>query len=228
MKSIIVAIDGHSGCGKSSTAKEVARKLNFTYIDSGAMYRAAALYLKKLNINPDETAKIGKGIPGIKIDFELDADGNFITILNGENVEKEIRSMEINNLVSRYSMIPKLREVMVLNQRRLSQNRNVIMDGRDIGTIVFPNADIKIFMTADLKVRALRRQKELATQGKNENLYEVMQNLARRDEIDSTRESSPLIQATDAFVIDTTNLTMSQQIEIVVNLVKERMKEQKQ
>jgi cytidylate kinase len=225
MKNIIVAIDGHSGCGKSSTAKAVARRLNFTYIDSGAMYRAAALYLKRLNINPDEREKIKESISEIRIDFEKDANSNFTTILNGENVEEEIRSMEINRLVSRYSVVPQLREAMVSNQRMLSKNRNVIMDGRDIGTIVFPNADLKIFMTADLKVRALRRQNELAAQGKIENLDVVMQNLAHRDEIDSTRESSPLIQADDAMVIDTTNLTMEHQIEMVVNLAAERMKE---
>ncbi|HEX9650135.1 MAG TPA: (d)CMP kinase [Cyclobacteriaceae bacterium] len=225
MKNIIVAIDGHSGCGKSSTAKAVARRLNFTYIDSGAMYRAAALYLKRLNINPDEREKIKESISEIRIDFEKDANSNFTTILNGENVEEEIRSMEINRLVSRYSVVPQLREAMVSNQRMLSKNRNVIMDGRDIGTIVFPNADLKFFMTADLKVRALRRQNELAAQGKIENLDVVMQNLAHRDEIDSTRESSPLIQADDAMVIDTTNLTMEHQIEMVVNLAAERMKE---
>jgi cytidylate kinase len=189
------------------------------------MYRAAALYLKRLNINPDEREKIKESISEIRIDFEKDANSNFTTILNGENVEEEIRSMEINRLVSRYSVVPQLREAMVSNQRMLSKNRNVIMDGRDIGTIVFPNADLKFFMTADLKVRALRRQNELAAQGKIENLDVVMQNLAHRDEIDSTRESSPLIQADDAMVIDTTNLTMEHQIEMVVNLAAERMKE---
>lgn len=222
MKNIVVAIDGHSGCGKSSTAKAVAGRLNFTYIDSGAMYRAATLFLMRNKVDFGDIGKIKSLANQISVDFEQDREGNFVTLLNGDHVESEIRSLEVSQLVSQFSKVKELREAMVELQRKLSKDRSVIMDGRDIGTVVFPNADLKIFMTADLEVRAQRRLLELKSQGKNLTIEEVVANLQSRDDMDSSREESPLLKAEDAVVIDTTHLNMEEQIDMVVELIEEK------
>jgi len=226
MKTIVVAIDGYSGCGKSSTAKGVAKALDFTYIDSGAMYRAATLYFIRRGIPPDNQKEIELHAADLEIDFIKDDQGITHTFLGKENVEGEIRKMEVSGLVSQYSKIPSLRKAMVELQRKMSKNKNVIMDGRDIGTVVFPNADLKIFMTADVEVRARRRQDELALKGQMEEFETIKRNLQERDEMDTKRAASPLEKAKDAVEIDTSHISLDEQIDLVINLVKQKQENQ--
>ena len=224
MQDIIIAIDGYSGCGKSSTAKEVARALHYTYLDSGAMYRAATLFFIRHQVNLHEKSSVLDALDKINIQFHRSEDGTFNeTYLNGENVEREIRKMEVSERVSEVSAIPEVRNKMVEQQRKLGASKKVVMDGRDIGSQVFPHADLKIFMTADLKVRALRRKEELEEKGTSVTLDEIMLNLSERDRIDSQRQQSPLVKVEDAVEIDTTNIDFSDQVRQVLSLAKKHI-----
>ena len=215
MTKIIIAIDGQSGCGKSSTAKIVAKELNYTYIDSGAMYRAVTLYYIRNGINIDDEKQLTNALKNIHISFEQ-ADHGSITYLNGENVEKLIRTPEVAQLVSEVSAISIVRKEMVKQQREMSAGKGVVMDGRDIGTVVFPDADLKVFMSAGLDVRAERRYLELEEKGIPADIEEIKENLIKRDRIDSTREDSPLMKADGALEVDTTNLLFKEQVEIIL------------
>ncbi|MEM9675824.1 MAG: (d)CMP kinase [Bacteroidota bacterium] len=223
---IVIAIDGYSGCGKSSTAKAVAHALDYTYIDSGAMYRAVTLYLLREKINFSDIEAVVAALEQMQITFKMKMEAElplYETYLNGENVEREIRSMDISDSVSEVSAIPQVRQAMVGLQRNMGANKRVVMDGRDIGTNVFPNAEVKVFMTADLYVRASRRQKELKERGVSVAVSEIVENLAERDQIDSTRKENPLVKAEDAVVIDTTDLEFNKQVQRVVDIAREAM-----
>jgi cytidylate kinase len=219
MKKIIIAIDGNSGCGKSSTAKVIARELQYIYIDTGAMYRAVTLFFIKNNIDLD----VAEALKQIDISFEYNmATGKNETYLNGKNVEFQIRQMQVSNLVSPVSEISAVRRKLVEQQRRMGQEKGVVMDGRDIGTVVFPDAELKIFMTASLEVRAERRRLELLEKGTEVDIGEVIENLGTRDRIDSSRDDSPLKKADGAIEIDTSNLTFDEQVNKILVLVKEK------
>ena len=219
MQKIVIAIDGYSGCGKSSTAKTVAHALDYVYIDSGAMYRAVTLYFHQKYINLTNPKQIIKALDEIEIEFIPSGNSSVAdTFLNGINVTKEIREMYVTERVSEVSAINEVRHAMVAQQRKMGKKKGVVMDGRDIGTVVFPEAELKIFMVADLQVRAVRRQAELLERGRLVNLEEISANLQKRDELDSSREIGPLKQAPDAHLIDTTHLTFSEQVEEVLNL----------
>lgn len=210
----IIAIDGFSSCGKSTLAKALAKKLKFAFIDSGAMYRAVTLYFLRHNIELNNQEAVESALQNIHIDFVPNAVRTEIH-LNDEDVSEEIRQMYISDKVSEVSALKAVRKAMVAQQQKLGSRRNIIMDGRDIGTTVFPDADLKIFMTADPKVRAARRYLELTEKGEDVTLDEVVENLANRDHIDSTRAESPLRQAEDAIVLDNSNMTPEQQLQFV-------------
>lgn len=215
MKKIIIAMDGHSSCGKSTMAKTLAKKIGYTYIDTGAMYRAVTLYaMRRGFIGKDgiDEESLRKELPQIKISFGHE-NGMQYTILNGENVEREIRGMEVSGNVSPISAIGFVREAMVALQREMGKQGAVIMDGRDIGTTVFPNAELKIFVTASDEIRARRRFDELSMKGENPVYEEVLKNVRERDYIDSHRAVSPLRKADDAIVLDNSNLTFQEQDE---------------
>jgi cytidylate kinase len=219
LKKIIIAIDGYSSCGKSTTAKQVAAKLGYGYIDTGAMYRAVTLYFLDNYINLTNPKAIEKALNEINITFHYNPKTQQNEVfLNGVNVEKEIRKMRISDKVSEVSAIPAVRHAMVAQQQKMGKKRGIVMDGRDIGTRVFPDAELKIFMTADINVRAARRQQELLEKNQLVNLEEVIENLLHRDLIDTTREESPLRKAEDAHLIDTTYITVEEQVEEVVHL----------
>lgn len=228
MKKINVAIDGYSGCGKSSTAKLVAREMGYTYIDSGAMYRAVTLYFIQNHVTISNPKEVERALNNIDIRFVYDDEINSQqTYLNGLNVEEEIRSMKVNSKVSEVSAIPEVRRAMVSQQRKLGKNKGVVMDGRDIGTVVFPDAELKIFMEADIDVRTERRQKELMEKDILINFDEVKQNLLQRDRIDTSRKDSPLKKAEDAIIIDSTQVTLDEQVEEALNLALGKVFEEK-
>ena len=215
MKKIIIAMDGHSSCGKSTMAKALAKKIGYTYIDTGAMYRAVTLYaLRRGFIDKDsiDEESLRKELPQIMISFGHE-NGQQYTMLNSENVEREIRGMEVSSHVSPISAIPFVREAMVIQQRQMGSKGAVIMDGRDIGTTVFPNAQLKIFVTASDEIRARRRFDELTMKGENPVYEDVLKNVRERDYIDSHRAVSPLRQADDAIVLDNSNMTIPEQDE---------------
>ena len=217
MSDIIVAIDGYSANGKSTTAKKVAKALSYIYVDSGAMYRAVTLYLLENSIDPNDNTAVIESLKNIEIDFQVDENGISQTLLNGDNVEKEIRTMRISNSVSQVSAIPEVRAEVVAMQREMGKQRGIVMDGRDIGSVVFPDAELKIFMTAQPEVRAQRRLLELQAKGVETSLDDVMKNLAQRDKMDTTRDVSPLRQVDDAVVLDNSNLTFDEQVEFIVS-----------
>lgn len=223
MKNIIVAIDGFSSCGKSTLAKALAAKLNYGFIDSGAMYRAVTLYLIQHNISPADETKVEAALAHINIRFVASDAGNR-TYLNGEDVEDEIRGMEVSNLVSPVAAIPAVRRAMVKQQQEMGEEKGIVMDGRDIGTVVFPEAELKIFVTADPAVRTQRRFLELQGKGKPTPLAEIQQNLSDRDRIDSTRKDSPLKQATDAILLDNTDLNPEEQLAIALQWAESQIK----
>jgi cytidylate kinase len=224
MKKIVIAIDGNSGCGKSSTAKSIAKNLKYIYIDTGAMYRAVTLFFIKHKIDLKNKLDVEAALKQIDISFEYNIDtSKNETFLNGKNVEQKIREMEVSNLVSPVSEISQVRRKLVEQQRRLGGETGVVMDGRDIGTVVFPDADLKIFMTADLEVRALRRQLELQEKNTHVELEDVIENLKNRDIIDSSRDDSPLKKADDAYLIDTSNLTFDEQVNKILGLIQEKV-----
>jgi cytidylate kinase len=217
MKKIIVAIDGFSSTGKSTLAKQLAKRLGYTYIDSGAMYRAITLYFLRNEIALTDKTQISNAIEKITLHFE-----NNEICLNEENVEKEIRSMEISNLVSEVSALEAVRTFAVAQQQKIGKKKGLVMDGRDIGTTVFPHAELKIYLHADEKTRTQRRFDEMKVKNSLITLDEVRDNLKHRDLIDSTREISPLKKAADAIVLDNSELTMEEQLEISYNWVMER------
>jgi CMP/dCMP kinase len=213
---IIIAIDGYSACGKSTTAKAVAGILGYRYIDSGAMYRAVTLYFLNHHISLSNPREIAKALQNIRITFHINSKGVTETYLNGLMVEKEIRKMKVSAQVSQVSAIKEVRVAMVDLQRKLGKEKGIVMDGRDIGTVVFPEAELKFFMTADMLVRAFRRQRELLNSDRLVDLDSVIENIRERDKIDATRTESPLRQASDAIVIDTTHITIDEQVDEVV------------
>ena len=221
-KNIVIAIDGFSSCGKSTVAKALAKKLHFVFIDSGAMYRAVTLYFQRNNIDLTDNDAVLKALENIHIDFIPNPEKVQIH-LNDEDVSEAIRTMEVSNYVSEVSAVKAVRTAMVKQQQSLGKKRNIVMDGRDIGTTVFPQADLKIFMTASPQVRAERRYAELTAKGEVLTMEEVKENLSHRDHIDSTREESPLRQAEDAIVLDNSELNQEEQLDFVVNLIKEKI-----
>ena len=229
-KNITIAIDGHSSCGKSTLAKSLARELEYIYIDSGAMYRAVTLFALRngLIVNREILNKeeLIERIEEVKITFEWDSKTEKnITFLNEENIEDEIRRTEVSNNVSPISTIPEVRKEMVKQQRENGKDKGIVMDGRDIGTVVFPDAELKIFMTASPEIRAKRRYVELKEKGVEVDFDEILSNVEERDNIDSTRETSPLKKADDAIVLDNSNLNRDEQLEWALNKAKEIIEE---
>ncbi len=221
LKNIVIAIDGHSSCGKSTVAKEVAKALGIAYIDTGAMYRAVTLAgIRAGLVTPDGVNEAGVValLPRVRISFSFDQErGRNTTFLNGENVEDEIRGMAVSQSVSPVSAIPAVREKLTEWQREMGRKGSVIMDGRDIGTVVFPNADLKIFMTARPEVRARRRYDEMVAKGQKPVFADVLANVVDRDRQDSTRSVSPLRKADDAVVLDNSDMTRQQQYDFILN-----------
>ena len=222
-KKIIIAIDGYSACGKSTTAKEVAKELNFRYIDSGAMYRAVTKYFLDHHVSHTNPKEVARALNNIRITFIIGSKGISETFLNGINVEAAIRKMKISENVSQVSSIKEVGQAMVDQQRKLGKEKGIVMDGRDIGTVVFPEADLKVFLTAKMLVRAFRRQKELLERNDLVDIDEIIANLTKRDQIDSTRDESPLIKAEDAISIDTTHITIDEQVDEVIRMAMPRM-----
>ena len=224
---ITVAIDGYSSSGKSTMARELARRVGYVYIDSGAMYRAVTLYaLRNGMINADGSVNIEKllpHLPSLNIEFEpsVHQDGVQHTLLNGEDVEKEIREMEVSNYVSPIAVIPEVRERMVAIQQAFGKKKGIVMDGRDIGTTVFPNAELKVFVSAGLHERARRRWRELSQKGLDIRFEEVVENLGERDRIDTTRKVSPLTKAKDAYELNNDAITHEEQMEWLLRLFQE-------
>jgi cytidylate kinase len=218
LKKIVIAIDGYSACGKSTTAKQVAGILGYRFIDSGAMYRAVTLFFLDHHVALTNPKEVAKALQQIHISFKVNSKNVSETYLNGLNVEKQIRNMRISEHVSEVSTIKDVRLALVDQQRRMGKEKAVVMDGRDIGTVVFPNAELKLFMTADILVRAFRRQKELLNRDQLIDLDDVIDNLLQRDKIDTSRKESPLRQAEDAVAIDTTHISIDEQVDEVVRL----------
>lgn len=222
-KNIIIAIDGFSSCGKSTLAKDVAQNLNYTYIDSGAMYRAVTLLainnnlIDGMDINEAQLLKL---LASISIDFKFNVEKrNQETFLNGENVEDEIRDIHVSDQVSMISKIKRVREHMVNLQRNMGLSKRIVMDGRDIGTVVFPDAELKIFMTASEEVRAKRRYDQMKAQGKEVALKDIRKNIQKRDRIDQSRKESPLRKAADAVVLDNSTLNREEQLDWVLQII---------
>jgi cytidylate kinase len=214
---IIIAIDGYSSCGKSTLARQLAKELHFVYADSGAMYRAITLYFLRNAVPLTEKKEIKHALNNIHLSFVYDTvSGHSSIYLNDENVEARIRDMLVNEKVSEVAAVKQVREFAVEQQRKIGKNADIVMDGRDIGTTVFPDADLKIFMTADMAVRVERRFKELYAANPHITIEEVKNNLEMRDYVDSNRKVSPLRKADDAVVLDNTNLTMAQQLKIAL------------
>ena len=215
MKKITIAIDGFSSCGKSTMAKDLAREVGYIYIDSGAMYRAVTLFCLDNGLFTNEgidTARLEAAMPGIKISFQLNPEtGRPMTFLNGENVEDRIRTMEVSTRVSPVAALPFVREALVKLQQEMGKEKGIVMDGRDIGTAVFPDAELKIFVVASAEIRAQRRYDELKAKGQEASFEEILANVKERDYIDQNREVSPLRQAEDALLLDNSNLTIEEQ-----------------
>jgi CMP/dCMP kinase len=223
-RKIIIAIDGYSSCGKSTLAKQLAKELQYIYADSGAMYRAVTLYFLRNGIQLSDRKQIRQALKDIHLSFVFNLEaGKSHIYLNDENVEVHIREMIISEKVSEVATIKEVREFAVMQQHTIGENKGVVMDGRDIGTTVFPQAELKIFMIADIAVRVERRFKELYKVNPDIAIEEVKQNLEMRDYIDSNREISPLRKAQDAIVLDNTNLTMAQQLKLALNWAQERI-----
>lgn len=224
---IVVAIDGHSSCGKSTIAKAVATRFGYIFIDSGAMYRAVTLYALRNNLaaNGDVNRnELIDSLPHIKIEFRYNPIlQKSDTYLNGENVEDEIRQLPVSQNVSPIATIAEVRASMVRLQQEMGKNKGIVMDGRDIGTVVFPDAELKFFVTASTEIRAKRRYDELMEKGETVSYAEILQNVQERDHIDSTREASPLRKADDALVLDNSSITRKEQLEWVIGKVEERL-----
>lgn len=222
---IIVAIDGYSSCGKSTLAKQLATELTYSYVDTGAMYRAVTLFFIRNQIDLFHPDQILNALSNITIEFKLgqNKEGQD-TYLNGENIEHEIRvNPRIASAVSDISALSDVRRFLVAQQQAFGQHKGIVMDGRDIGTVVFPQAELKLFITADPKVRAQRRLEELAEKGQTTTFEEVLANLEKRDYIDSHREDSPLMQAKDAIILDNSNMTRDEQFDWVMKLINQKL-----
>jgi len=222
-KNLIIAIDGYSSCGKSTLAKALAKKLGFIYVDSGAIYRAVTLYFLREQIKLSDSRQVEEALKNIDIDMQY-LNGQVIVMLNGEDVSAEIRQMHVSEKVSEVSALKSVRVAMVAQQQELGKRRNLVMDGRDIGTHVFPHADLKIFMTADPYIRAQRRYQELLAKDEKVSLEEVIENLQHRDLIDTTRQESPLVKAADAVLLDNTRLDEEEQLNLALQWVSEKLK----
>jgi cytidylate kinase len=221
---INIAIDGKSACGKSTLARALARSLGYLYVDSGAMYRAVTLFFLKNQIRPDDESAVIRALDDIQIRFQRISDHQWTTLLNQEDVEEALRSQEVSDWVSEVAAVSAVRRKMVEEQQSIGQSKGVVMDGRDIGTVVFPDAELKIFLTAREGVRVERRYHELLLKGKSPDREKVRANLEKRDYIDSTRSDSPLIQAADAVVLDNSDLTEQEQLTIALEWAMERIK----
>ncbi len=218
IRDIIIAIDGHSGCGKSTTSRLLAKNLNFKYLDSGAMYRAVTLYFVNKGVSQNDIKKIKDELNNIIIDFKYVEDNQHI-FLNDQDVENEIRSDEISNQVSLFSSNSSIRKFLVNKQKTFGINKNIVVEGRDITTVVFPDAEIKVFMTADIQVRAKRRFNEMKSKNPDITYSDVIKNLEDRDIQDSTRKDSPLMVADDAFILDTSDLEINDQVDKIINFI---------
>lgn len=222
-KLITIAIDGFSSTGKSTLAKQLAKRLSYIYVDTGAMYRAVTLFAMENKFITSDTfyfEKLEKELPNIVLDFKFNTDLGFAEIyLNGLNVENKIRSLAVSKQVSKVSAISSVRRKLVIEQQEMGKNKGIVMDGRDIGTVVFPDAELKIFMTASADVRAERRYNELIDKGDNVNYEEILKNVVERDLLDSTREDSPLIKAKDAIEIDNSDLSIEAQFDQIYSLI---------
>ncbi len=230
MKKITIAIDGHSSCGKSTMAKDLAKTIGYVYVDTGAMYRAVTLYAMRIGaIDSDgkiDTKRLEEEMPKINISFRLNKEtGAPDTYLNGELVEKEIRTLEVSNHVSPIAALAFVRSAMVKQQQRMGKEKGIVMDGRDIGTTVFPDAELKIYVTASAEVRARRRYNELKAKGMPADYDSILHNVVERDYIDSHREISPLRQAEDAIVLDNSDMTIAEQNEWLLNKYREVTRE---
>ena len=226
MKKITIAIDGHSSCGKSTMAKDLARRLGYIYVDTGAMYRCVTLYALRhklfLEDGTIKTEELEARMPDIRISFQLNSEtGRPDAYLNGECVEQEIRSLEVSNHVSPIAALPFVRTAMVAQQQEMGKGGGVVMDGRDIGTVVFPHAELKVFVTASAEVRAQRRYDELLQKGMPADYDDILKNVLERDYIDSHREVSPLRQADDALLLDNSHMTIAEQNEWLMQRVEE-------
>lgn len=219
---ITIAIDGFSSTGKSTVAKQLAKELGYVYVDTGAMYRAVTLYaMRKSFIDVDhfDVEALVSSLPLIKLNFVFNPEVGFAEMyLNDENIEKEIRQMEVSRFVSQVAAVPEVREILVAQQQEMGKSKGIVMDGRDIGTVVFPDAELKIFMTASAEERAKRRFKELQERGENVTYKEVLENVEARDLLDTTRKDSPLVKAEDAVEIDNSHLSLSEQFEKILEL----------
>ena len=228
MKKITIAIDGFSSTGKSTLAKQLAKQLEYVYVDTGAMYRAVAYFaMQKKFIGADffDKETLIQALPNIQLEFRFNADLGFAEMyLNGENVEKQIRTIEVSNFVSKVAEISEVRAKLVEQQQEMGTNKAIVMDGRDIGTVVFPNAELKIFMTASAETRAQRRFDELQQKGDNVSYEDVLKNVMERDYIDTHREDSPLVIADDAIEIDNSYLNKEEQFAAVLELVNDVVK----
>lgn len=229
MKKIIVAIDGHSSCGKSTMAKDLAREVGYIYVDTGAMYRAVTLFAMRNNQFDAEgninTERLEQLLPEVKISFKLDPETSRpMTCLNGEVVEQEIRSLEVSQHVSPIAALPFVRAKLVEQQQAMGKEKGIVMDGRDIGTVVFPKAELKIFVTASAEIRAQRRYKELQAKGMPADFDDILKNVEERDYIDSHRATSPLRQADDALVLDNSHLTIEEQKKWLMEKFNEKTK----
>ncbi len=227
-KNIKIAVDGYSSCGKSTLAKQLAGVLGYIYVDSGAMYRAVTLFAIENGIIGKDyfyKEKLIQNLDKINVHFETGEGSESITFLNGVNVEDEIRKIEVSSFVSQVSAIAEIRKQMVIIQRKLSENYGVVMDGRDIGTVVFPQAELKLFVTADVEVRTQRRFDELKMKDTEIDFETVKQNLVHRDSLDKSRKESPLRQASDAILIDNSYLTREEQLNIALKLANEKINE---
>lgn len=219
VNNIVVAIDGYSSCGKSTLAKALAKKLHFIYVDSGAMYRAVTLYFLRNQTDLSNHDLIIDALEHIDLNFHS-RDYQSHILLNGEEVSDEIRQMPVSESVSLIASIKEVRKAMVRKQQKMGKSKNIVMDGRDIGTTVFPHAQVKFFMTADPKIRAERRYQELLAKGEQISLEEIFDNLAHRDFLDTTREESPLTRAADAIILDNTNLTEQEQLDFAIEKIR--------
>ncbi|MDE6017767.1 MAG: (d)CMP kinase [Muribaculaceae bacterium] len=226
MKKITIAIDGFSSSGKSTMAKQLAKEIGYVYVDSGAMYRAATLYAMRHGMtNTDtgvDTEALIEALPQIDISFVRTPEETQHTILNGEDVEKEIRGMEVSSWVSPVAVIPEVRRYLVKLQQQYGKDKGIVMDGRDIGTTVFPDAEMKVFVNASPEIRAKRRYDELIEKGTPSDFESVLANIKERDHIDSTRKESPLRKADDAFVLDNDHLTREEQMQVLIKLFREK------
>ncbi len=222
LNKIIIAIDGHSSCGKSTLAKTLGKALGYAYISTGDMYRAVTLYFIENQVDIGDAEAVSAALKKINLEFKLRPEGNCI-FLNGRNVDKEIRTMAVNELVSPVATISAVRRAMVSQQQAMGEAKGIVMDGRDIGTVVFPNAELIIFLTAEVEERARRRYIELIEKGMDVNFETVKHNLEERDCIDSSRKDSPLVKAERAVVVDNTHLNHEQQLEFVLGMVKKKL-----